>query len=95
MKDPFVFPSRVALDSTHVENEAVGIQAMLTLFSYHFLSADGLFFDYAMRNLSPLPNVPSFELSTCFEYSRGNSFCTLIVDASGHAVHGMNKHVRF
>ena len=52
-------------------------------------------YDYATCDLSPLPNVPSFELSTCFEYSRGNSFCTYNVDASGHAVHGMNKHARF
>ena len=51
--------------------------------------------DIAACNLSSLPDFSTFELGTCFEVLAETSCASLNVDASGHAVHGMNKNVRF
>ena len=60
----------------------------------NFFSKESFFFlDHATCNLSSLPDFSTFELGTCFECSRGNFFC--LFECRRHALHGMNKHVRF
>ena len=55
----------------------------------------GYGFDYATCNLSSLPDFSTFYSARVLGVPRKLIFVSLNVDASGHAVHGMKKHVRY